>query len=265
MITVTQVKSELDTESTKYDDLIEWLIDSVEAIWESRTNKYWVERTVKEQLDEVPGKMVFLRGVNISRIYSVSTGLDSALVISQADENVLPTVSVTDTSLVLVTHDSEIVLLFADYPTLSDLAAGIAGQAGWGASVYPGHVNTLSKTLIETAGQFCETTGTAFYAPDAYVKHLKFDAKLSSLTFEAIITPIIAKYKCGYTDLNTPAWLAQILIRQVCHWYHQAIEGRWHVTSMALADGGTISYGGQEGNMLSDFVDATKRNGRVPV
>jgi len=59
------------------------------------------------------------------------------------------------------------------------------------------------------------------------------------------------------------------LIRQVSHWYMQATEKRWHVSSMSLGDGGTISYT-QEGmkdeiNLLPDFKNMAGMHRKINV
>ena len=255
MITLAQVKQELDITNDSYNDLIEWLIESVISVWEQRTNKIWTEQTAKLVINE-PAKEVFLPCNVISRIYSVALGYTSAIAISHSNSAAIPTVTITDDSLVLITNTGETILAFDDYPTLSDMATAVSGQALWSASVISGYESTLSLTLLETSGQLCETTGTDFYVPDEYATEIKYNKKLRSIAFPVIqSSPIIITYKGGYTETTAPAWLRQILIRQVCHWYSQAIEKRWHVSMMTLNDGGTISYGEQKGNLLSDFVN----------
>lgn len=266
MITLDQVKAELDVTSGTYEELIEGLIEAVIAVWEQSTRKKWQEQTVKETFYSVEGGAVYLTGENVSLIYSVASGLETALVISGDDEDLIPTVTIDDTTLTLITVDGETELTFADYPTLDDLSTQINTVSDWSSTVGFGLNNMRSKFLAETAGNFCESTGTDFYAPDEFVSSAKFDKKSRQLTIPTnYFLPISVIYKCGYTSTDCPAWLRQILIRQVCLWYHQAIEKRWNVSSITLGDGGTISYGEQRGNLLSDFVNAVKSHARVLV
>ena len=61
-------------------------------------------------------------------------------------------------------------------------------------------------------------------------------------------------YIAGYEDADVPAWLKQVLVRQACHWFKQAKDQRWDMSSKAEpAGGGTISYKGLENNLLPDF------------
>lgn len=267
MITLAQVKQELDITNTNYDDLIEFLNGAVVQVWEEMTNKKWAEGTFKETFTEKQGGCVYLQAMNPTRVYSVGTGLDSALEIYGQNPSLLPTVTITDTALILydaITGETE--LTFADYPTLTELSDAINLVANWSAFAYPGYLATLSKSLIEVSGQFCESSGTDFNIPDEYASGIKFDKRLREITIPSeYVAPIVVSYKAGYTDTTCPAWLQQILIRQSCHWYQQAVEKRWNVSSMTLGDSGTISYGEQKGNLLSEFVTMAAKHKRVVI
>ena len=70
-------------------------------------------------------------------------------------------------------------------------------------------------------------------------------------------------YVAGYTDANVPNWLKQVLVRQGCHWFKQAKDQRWDMSSkVEPAGGGTISYKGLEDNLLPDFVMLAEKNSR---
>jgi len=61
-------------------------------------------------------------------------------------------------------------------------------------------------------------------------------------------------YTAGYTASNVPAWLKQLLVRQACHWFEQAKNKRWHVSSESHPGGGTISYSQLKDNLLPEFM-----------
>ena len=68
-------------------------------------------------------------------------------------------------------------------------------------------------------------------------------------------------YIAGYEDADVPAWLKQVLVRQACHWFKQAKDQRWDMSSKAEpAGGGTISYKGLEKNLLPEFVMLVEMN-----
>ena len=70
-------------------------------------------------------------------------------------------------------------------------------------------------------------------------------------------------YVAGYTDAGVPVWLKQVLVRQACHWFKQAKDQRWDLSSkVEPAGGGTISYKGLEHNLLPDFMMLVEKNKR---
>ena len=70
-------------------------------------------------------------------------------------------------------------------------------------------------------------------------------------------------YIAGYEDANVPAWLKQVLVRQACHWFKQAKDQRWDMSSkVEPAGGGTVSYSRLENNLLPDFVMLAEMNRR---
>lgn len=267
MITLEQVKAELDTENETYDDLIQVMINSVESVWEQLTNKKWIEQEVKELFQEVQCGAVYLTGENVSRVYSVASGKDSALVITGANQNTVQTVGVNSTSLILFDGtNGETELKFTDYKTLGELAAQISTVENFSAYAYPGYSGMLSQYLVEVAGEFCDSTGTDLYVPGEFVAGVKWNPKIRQIQIPSnYVAPITVVYKCGYSTTTCPDWLRQILIRQTCHWYQQAVEKRWHVSSISLGDGGTISYGEQKGNLLSEFKDIAAKNKRFTI
>lgn len=267
MLTIDEVKAELDTTNSTYDDLIEVLITAVESLWDQLTNKNWFEGEVKRTFNDFYNGDIYLSGENVTRIYTVASGVQSALVITGKNENVVQTVSVGPDSVILYDRQNgETELLFTDYPTLGALAAQISATSNFSANVYTGLSEMLSIYLIEALGETCDSTGTDLYVPDEFVSGSRWDSRLKKLSISPeYLPPITVTYKCGYALSSCPGWLKQILVRQVCHWYQQAIEKRWNVSSITLGDGGTISYGEQKGNLLSDFVDMAQRHQKVNV
>lgn len=266
MITVAQVKSELDIANDKYDDLILLLSQSVISVFEQLTNKAWSEQIKIETFQDTQNNCIYLNAENVSLVHHIASGLDSALVIMGDDAATIPTVTITDSTLTLSSSTGVIPILFTAVKTLSDLATEINTHSGWSSYAYPGYHNTLCLSLVDVAGNFCDGTGTEFYVCDAYVSDAKFDKRLKELKIPSEYScPITVKYTCGYSTLNVPAWLKEILIRQTCHWYTQAIEKKWNVSGITLGDGGTISYGEQRGNLLSEFVNMASRNKRLPI
>jgi len=71
-------------------------------------------------------------------------------------------------------------------------------------------------------------------------------------------------YTAGYSDETAPGWLKDILVRQVAHWFEQAKNKSWHISSLATGEGGTTSYKNLRDNLLPEFVllaDLNRRRG----
>jgi hypothetical protein len=70
-------------------------------------------------------------------------------------------------------------------------------------------------------------------------------------------------YTAGYTDINVPGWLKQILARQVNFWFDQGENKRWDWATKALpSGGGTLSYKLLKGDLLPDFELLAEKNRR---
>ena len=69
-------------------------------------------------------------------------------------------------------------------------------------------------------------------------------------------------YTAGYSDSDVPKWLKEILIRQASHWFEQARNKSWHLSSLATGEGGTTSYKNLKDNLLPEFVLLAEINRR---
>lgn len=62
-------------------------------------------------------------------------------------------------------------------------------------------------------------------------------------------------YTAGYTSGTIPTGLKEVLVRQAAHWFLQAKNKEWAMSSVSLPGGaGTTSYADLEGNLLPDFI-----------
>jgi hypothetical protein len=260
MITVDQVKSELDLSNADYDEFIENLISSVEGLWDEYTNKKWSESVYEEKFYDLDCKTFYLRAEAIQRIYYATIGQDAALTIENTNANSISTVSIGSESLYLIDNVTETELSFDTYDDISSLAAQITAQTDWIGSAVSGYGSQPSYKLLPTEGTYVDETKVDFYVPDEYATKISFDPTRRSVTLLYSGAPTIIKYKAGYTEDTIPSWLAQILIRQTAHWYLQAQEKRWHVSSATIGDNATISYKNQKNNLLPDFLDLANRH-----
>ena len=71
-------------------------------------------------------------------------------------------------------------------------------------------------------------------------------------------------YTAGYTTTTLPAAWKEIFARQAAHWFRQAVDQKWDISSLALPEGaGTTSYKVLKDNLLPDFVLLATREARV--
>ena len=274
MITKAQVKTELNVSGTTYDDLIDWLILSVESVWDEMTNKTWAEATYSELYDGTGKRILFLGKYPVTAITNVTTGFDEAFKIKNTTTGATASISINSTGLVLTLNGvSDSTVTFSANTTLTDIVSAInALGSNWSAEIYTDMGTIASTELLPAWGQSCADGYIDLYVPDEYLEDLTVDASIGRIVadkFPKGYQNIRVKYTAGYSSSTCPDWLAQTLIRQVGHWYLQATEKRWHVSSMHMSSGGTISYnkGGKyrEINLLPDFKNMAKMHRRINV
>lgn len=274
MITLTQVKRELDLSGKTYDSLITWLIPAVESVWDEMTNKNWASATHTETFSGTGDREIFLGNSYLTDIVYVSVGETSVIKIQNTSDNAVASVSVTSTGLSLTLNGtSDTSLLFATYTTVATLAAAITALGGgWSGEAYTSQGGWASSNLLQMMGRSCAKSWVDLSIPYEYLEDTIAFAntgKIVSAGFVSGTNNIRVKYVAGYTATTCPDWLKQTLIRQVGHWYMQATEKRWHVSSMQMADGGTISYNKDgktdEINLLADFKNMADMHRKINV
>ena len=71
-------------------------------------------------------------------------------------------------------------------------------------------------------------------------------------------------YTAGYTDTSFPSGYKQVLVRQAAHWFKQARNQEWDVSSKSNPSGsGSISFAGLENNLLPDFKMMVEEERRI--
>jgi hypothetical protein len=274
MITLTQVRKELSLTGRDFDSLLTWLIQSIESVWDEMTNKHWASATYTETFSGTGEKYLFLGDFPVTSVVYVSVGETNVISIQNTSDNAVASVSVTSTGLVLVLNGAtDATLLFATYTTVATLAAAITALgSGWSGEAYNSQGGWASSNLLPIMGRSCAKSSVDLSIPYEYLEDIEVDpliGRILSYGFVPGTNNIRVKYIAGYTTATCPNWLKQTLIRQVAHWYMQASEKRWHVSSMQMADGGTISYNKDgkidEINLLSDFKNMASMHRKINV
>ena len=258
MITLSHVKAELDITGTKYDPLLGWLIQSIESVWDQLTNKTWANTEHAELHDG--NKNLFLNNYPVTALTNITTSSDQAFKVKNTTTGATASVSVSPTVFTYVLNGTSATLDLTTYTTITTLVAAInAIGNNWIAEAYSNMGSKGSAELLPVMGLSCADGYIDLSIPDDYLEDFTLNADTGQIlgVFPHGFQNIRVKYTAGYTDSTCPIWLKQTLIRQVSHWYLQATEKRWHVSSMQLGDGGTITYNQagkmQEINLLPDF------------
>ena len=261
LITREQVKTELDITGTSLDTLIEFLLTSVESVWDEMTNKTWGETTYSKQYDGTGIGCLCLGQYPVTSITNVTSGFSESFKIKNTTDNATASISISSTGLKLVLNGvSDTTVTFAANTTIADIVTAInALGSNWAAEAYTDMGGKASTELFPVMGKSCADGYVALYVPYLYLEDFSIKEANGILTgiFPEGYQNIRVKFTAGYTATTCPIWLKQTLIRQVGHWYLQATEKRWDVSSISLGDGGTISYNKdgkyREVNLLSDF------------
>lgn len=69
-------------------------------------------------------------------------------------------------------------------------------------------------------------------------------------------------YTAGYTSVTVPAWLKELIIRQVAVWHQQAANKRWPVSSISSKEGTVISFSVLKNNLLPEFIAMAEKEAR---
>lgn len=273
MITRTQVKRELDISGTTYDALLDFLIESVESVWDQLTNKIWNTGLRLEVLNGSGSNLLFLKHTPITDISYIAVGAVDVLSVQNTSDYAVAFVTVDSSKMYLKLNGSTTSLVLSTHSTMSALASAINALGnGWISEASPTHGGWASSLLIPVTGKSCTKTKLNLAMPDDYLQDFELNSDTGVVVAYSLvpgISNIRVCYTSGYTEDSAPNWLLQSLIRQVGHWYLQATEKRWHVSSITLGEGGTLSYnqGGKfnEVNLLPDFINMSNMHRRINV
>jgi len=273
MITLDKVKSELTISSNKLDPLLLWLISSIESVWDEMTNRTWASTEYSKSYDGSGNGVLFLGQYPVTAITNIAVDFDQAFKIKNTTTGATASISINSTGLILTLNgSSDSSITFSSYTTITTVTAAInALGSNWSAEAYTDMGDIASTELLPAWGKSCADGYIDLYTPDEYLEDITVDEITGRVVgdFPAGYQNVRVKFTAGYTSSTCPDWLQQTLIRQVGHWYLQATEKRWHVSSMSMGDGGTISYNKDgkynEINLLSDFKNMASMHRKINV
>jgi len=265
-ITITDLKSEMEITGSGNDTLLTSMVSMVQSMWDNLTEKTWGQTTHEERYNGT-GDILVLRNYPVTSIDYISTGQDEAIKIGNTGTHSTATVAVTSTGLVLALDGSpDSTVLFVTYATMTTVVAAVnALGSGWSASVQGSYGDWKSTELLIRYSSSCFAS-VYLYVPGNYLANFTFDTdsgKIVSSCLPEGHQNIYVKYTAGYTDSTVPTWLKQTLIRQASHWYRQAKDQKWDMSSKSEPAGaGTVAYTRLQNNLLPDFWAFVQMNRR---
>lgn len=266
------LKLEMTITGATDDALLTALATAVLSVWDNLTNKVWASTTHNEFYSTtIDSKNIFLENYPVTGILKFGYGASAVATVYNTNQFSTASMAVTSVGIGLILDGvADDTVIFATYTTVSSVVAAInALGSGWTATVSGGYGELKSTEIVPSAGQNCINSTYAYLdISGTYVSDYSLVAKTGQINyplgFFSGINEVYISYVAGYTDGNVPPWLKEALTRQACHWFMQARERRWHVSSVSLnPDGGEISYAQLIDNMLPDFkflVEYHRRN-----
>lgn len=256
-ITITDLKSEMGITGAGNDTLLTAMVSMVQSMWDMLTNRTWGETTHAERYNGL-GSILSLKNYPVTSVDYIKCGQEEAIKIGNTGKHSTATVAVTSAGITLTLDGSSSTLTFADYGTMTLLVAAVnALGSGWSATVQGSYGDWKTTELITRYSSDClDSDWIYLYVPKTYLQKYTLDIDSGKLTgsFPEGEQNIYIKYTAGYTAATVPDWLKQMLIRQASHWYRQAKDQKWDMSSKSEpAGGGTVAFTRLQHNLLPDY------------
>jgi hypothetical protein len=272
-ITKDDLKAELTITGTSDDALLTLMSASVLSLWDTLTDKVWANSSYFEYHNPKGKNVLFLKNYPVTDISRIAYGTNNAINIRNTNSGTRATAAITSTGLVLTLDGiQDVTIVFVTYTTMTLVVTAINALGnGWEAKISNStYTNWKSTELLVRFGLSCiNNTWVYLEVPNEYLYDYQIDANggfISNLfNLPTDLNSVIVNYTAGYSDTDVPIWLKAILIRQGCHWFMQARERRWHVSSVNFGEGGTISYNKLVDNLLPEFKTLAGKHNKIHV
>ena len=284
-ITIADLKLVLGIEDTEQDVLLQSLVDSVQSLWNTLTNKIWEQITHTQyctatKISDCPAipessfygisnaeieceyiSRIFLDDYPISDVNQVASGKQAALQVYNSNEYSTATVKVTSTGII-VTYNSvaDSTVLFATYATISDVVTAInALGSGWTADVMSNYGSWQSSNLLPMFAKNCIDSNQVDLNIPAYfydIYNIDEETGIVDGSFPLGMKNVYVTYTSGYADADCPAWLKNALVNQAAYWFMEIKDKGWAVNKEDEAgDGGSQTFIKDQmtGNLLPEF------------
>ncbi|NVM21304.1 MAG: hypothetical protein HWN68_05945 [Desulfobacterales bacterium] len=143
--------------------MVQTVLDGVDKWIKEYCQRDFVQTSYREYSNGDGGSHLFLKQYPIISVSRLSIGRNNAIKVNNSLTATYATVSVTSTGVVLNKDGTETPLLFATYATIALMAAAIANETNWQASVMnSSYASYASTELIEAMGLECLNASWAY-------------------------------------------------------------------------------------------------------
>jgi len=272
LIAAADIKVELGiaADNTDNDTIFAAMIAGVESIWAEMTRRTWEATNFTERISG-GGSVLCVSNPPINSITRIGFGRRQLAVIYNTADESTANVKIASTGLVLTLDGvTDSTVLFATYKTITTVVAAVnALESGWYAAVENSYGDWKSSELLTMFPQSCIDSNPVYLSvPHTYLDDYEVVENEGRIYrpggFPEGFKNLYVDYNGGYTDgTDVPGWLTKVLVRQCCHWYRQAKDQRWDMSSKSEpAGGGTVAFTKLQDNLLPDFVMVAKMHRR---
>lgn len=253
---------EMSLESNQDASVLSGIIDAVESLWSTMTNRIWTERSVVEKVP-CRGTLACLSNYPVNRLNYICSSITEAFSVASTATS-YASISVLDDKIVLNADGTSTDLTYSDYPTITELVAAITGTSLWVASLLDKGA-AKSSELIRMMGKDCMEEADVYY-PDDFLQYFSFFEESGMIKTAHRWEYLWVSYSHGYTSTTLPKDIKQLLIRQACHWYRQGKQKNWDYSTIDMQEGGSVSFSKtNKMNLLPDFIAFSERNRKMNI
>ena len=214
----------------------------VEEYVKNYTGREWESADFKEEFLFNYGYSIFLKNTPITKITKIAVGTDTALTITNSNDETSAIVNVSTAGVVLTYNGSDTAgdYTFATNTTISALATAIGSAgSGWSATVTSGFSSYQSTELIPRYGaEAIKSTQVALYVPAQGLTDFTVEEETGEifrgLSFENC-PKVFANYTGGYSSVTMPADIQHAIMVMVKYVYGKLTSNRFGVDQCSVA------------------------------
>ena len=183
---------------------------------------------------------LYLKQYPITAISRLSIGRNNAIKVNNSATSTYATISVTSTGVILNKDGDTTILLFADYATITLMAAAIAAETNWSAEVMnTSYASYASTELIEVMGQQCLNTSWAYLEipeepEDSFEVYSEEGYIYKAGGFPSGHRNIRTDYTAGYAAADMPSQLELACLMLVKFLYQKREESTFGVKQYSI-------------------------------